>query len=148
MEKAYRAGGVTKRVVNLFSAQEGAHNPQILTEGFDAHGLHPHDAHGGMAGAEAEEDATRRNLVNRGNGMGRDRSNAAAGNRDSAANMNPRGVMRGQSQGGIAVRPDHLGVRDPGAVIAQVLGVFHQLPIIDAGGEDNTKLHRSSCVRI
>ena len=147
MEKANRACSVAKGVVNLFPAQKRPHNAQVLAEGLDAHGLHAHDAHGRMPGAEAEEDATRRNLIDRGNGMGRNRSDAAAGNRDSAANMNPRGMLRGQRQGGIAVRPDHLGVRDPGPIIAQVLGVFHQLPVIDAGGKDNAKLHASSCVR-
>ena len=67
MEKTNRARGVTKCVVNLFPAQERAHNAQILAEGFDPHGSHAHDAHGSMPGPDAEEHAARCNLINRGN---------------------------------------------------------------------------------
>ena len=88
MQKAYRPGGLAIGILDLSAAQQRAHDAQILAKVTNFHGLHTHDAHGGMAGADTEEHPARCELIDGRNRMGRDRGNTGAGNRHAGADLN------------------------------------------------------------
>ena len=54
---------------DFLAMQQAAHHAQILPEGRRLHRLQAHDAHGGVAGADAEEGAAGRQAVDGRDGM-------------------------------------------------------------------------------
>ena len=95
-----------------------------------------------MSRADPEEDASGCKLVNSGNRMSSDGRDTGARNRDSGANLDAFGSLRRQRHRRIAIGPDHLRVGDPGAVIAELLGITDQFPFIDMSVETDSEFHR------
>ena len=76
---------------------------------------HPH---GRIAGADAAEGAARRQRIDGGDGGGGHRCRPGAGHRHPGAQANARSAHRRQGQRGVAVRPQHLAVRQPSVAVA------------------------------
>ncbi len=74
--------------------------------------------------------------------MRRYRGDAGTRDRDARSQLDSVGVVSRQGHSGVAVRPDHLGVGDPGRVVAQLLDFLVDLPVVDLGLHRDTKFHR------
>ena len=57
------------------------------------------------------------------------------------AEPDARGVVRRQRQHGITIGPDHLRIRHPAVVVAELLRVLQQLPVVDLGCDHCAELH-------
>ena len=94
-----------------------------------------------MAGANAKERPPRRQLIDRRDGMCCDGRKPRTRNGDTGAKPDARGVRSSQRKGGIAIRPDHLAVRRPGAVVAEIFQFLEDGPIVDLRRHHTTVLH-------
>jgi hypothetical protein len=144
----YLARGAAIRVVDGLTREQRTHDAEIFAELLQRHRILAHHAHRGVAGADAEEDPARRELIDardRMCGHGRD---ARAGDRDAGADVNALRVDRRERHRRVAVGPDHLRVGNPGHVVAELLGVTDELPLVDVGIEHDAEFHRClpSCV--
>ena len=118
VQKFDRPRGAVQAIFDLFSAQQGADYPQVFAEISDLHRLHTHDPHGRMTGPNPQKGPAGGEAINRGNRVRRHRGNARPRNSNPGADTQTRGVLGSQRQGGVTVRPDHLGIRHPGRVKA------------------------------
>src|SRR5216684_4588335 len=142
MEKSNLAGRASKGVFDRLAVEQRPDHAQIFAELFEWHRMLPHHAHRGMPCPDPEEDAPRRDLVDRRDRMRGNRRDTSAGNRDAGANLDALGGLRRERQRGVAVGPDHLGVGYPGAVVTQLLCVTNQVPFIDMSVEADSEIHR------
>jgi len=141
MEKFYLARAAAKGVLNRLAMQQRAHNFQVLAELGDRHWVLPHHAHRGVPGADAQERAAGRDLVDARDGVRGDRRQTRASNRYPRTDLDPARIGRRQRERRVAVGPDHLRVRNPGSVEAQVLGVADELPLINVRVDTDSKFH-------
>ncbi|CAN5727786.1 hypothetical protein BH10PSE6_BH10PSE6_41620 [soil metagenome] len=128
-------------VLDLLAVQEGTQHTQILAEGARLHRVLAHHAHRGVAGADAEEGAAGRELVNGGDRVRRDRGESHRRHGDAGAEPDARGVGRRERQHRIGVRVEHLRIGRPGAVVAHRLEVDEELPVRDARNDGDTEFH-------
>ena len=140
-QKLDRMGLTLPGEVNLLAAQQAAQHPQIVGELLEFHRLVAHQPGGRVAGADAQEGPARSQLVDGGDAVGRDRRQAGAGNRHPGSDLHATGLLGGQGQNRITVRPDHLTVGYPGVRVAQVLGVGDIADLVDLRGSTNPKIH-------
>jgi hypothetical protein len=141
VEETDRACHPVQRVLDLLAGKQRAHDAEVFAEIADLHRVHAHHAHGGVASADAEKDAARSDPVDRRNRVSGYRRDARAGDGHAGAEFDALGIVRCEREGGVAIRPDHLRVGDPGAVVAEILGVLDQLPVVDPGGDEDAELH-------
>src|SRR6266851_5109155 len=94
-----------------------------------------------MTGAGAEEHSSRRDLVDAPDGMSSNRSYARTWYRDSGTDFDLAGVGRGQCECGVAVRPDHLRIGNPGSIVAEFFCVPDEVPLADMGINCNSEFH-------
>ena len=127
--------------LDLLAVEEPAHDAEIVPEGGGFHRLVSHDAHGGVARADAEKGAAGREAVDGGDRMRGHRGEPRARYRHAGAEADARGVGGRQRQHGVAVRPDHLAVRRPAGIVAELLGELQRLPLVDLGVDHRAELH-------
>ena len=135
---------VAQRVVDLLAVQQGAQHAQVLAELARLHRVLAHDAHGGVAGADAEEGAAGRELVDGGDRMGGDRRQPDAARptrrcRGGCARCwpPPAPASRRRRNRASANRP-------PRRVVAHRLEVDEQLPVRHARDDGDSELHGPS----
>src|ERR1019366_7234620 len=67
-----------------------------------------------------------------------------ARNRHARANLDAFGGLRRQRHHRVAVRPDHLRVRHPRALVAKLLGVTDEFPFVDVRVETDAEFHNDA----
>src|SRR5712692_4589760 len=100
-----------------------------------------------MAGPDTQEHPARRELVDTRDRMRSDGCNPRTRNCDAGAQLDSLRVGRGECERRVAVRPDHLRVRNPATVIAKFLAVAREIPFIDMRIDANSKFHRDDLGR-
>src|SRR5712692_9105377 len=95
-----------------------------------------------MAGRHTQAHPARRELVDTRDRMRSDGRNPRARNCDPGAQLDSLRVGRGECERRVAVRPEHLRVRNPATVIAKFLAVARELPFIAMSIDANSKFHR------
>ena len=101
----------------------------------------PHAAHRGVAGSDREVDPSRREAVqgrHRGDVHGRD---PGAADRDAGPEAKAGGLPGGEGEHRVAVGEQHLAVRRPDRVVAEVLGVGVEADLVDVGHDAYSELH-------
>ena len=94
-----------------------------------------------MTGADAEESSAWRQLGDGSDRMGGDGRKTRSGDGNPRAEPDARRVRRRERQGRITVRPDHLAVGRPGAVIAEIFQFLEDLPVVDLRRDHTAKFH-------
>jgi hypothetical protein len=73
-----------------------------------------------------------------------DRRDPCSWNGHAGANVDAFGLRGGERQGGVAVRPNHLRVRYPGVVEAQLFCVADEIPFVYVCINGHAELHKLS----
>ena len=139
-DPALLAGDVVG-VEHVLAVEQSAHLLGVLAVAGDRVGGQAHGVASGVAGADAEDDASGRQLVERGDGGGGDRGDAVGGDGDQGAELDRRGVVRGEGHGRVDVGVDELGVVEPGVGEAGGLGALDFLPGVDPAGDSDSVVH-------
>ena len=126
------------------TTQQWTDGGEVAVEPGDSLGRQAHHAHGGIAGADAEEGSAGCQGVDRGDARGVVGRRTCTGDRDTGAEVDTAGTRRGESQGGVAVRPQHLAVGQPGVGVAEFLGTHHVVDVVDVGGDAHADVHEDS----
>ena len=136
-----RSADPVELVVHHLAGEERPEHPQVLGVFADPHRALAHAAHRGVAGPDREVDPPRREAVqgrHRGDVHGRD---PGAADRDAGSEAKAHGLPGGEGEHRVAVGEQHLAVRRPYRVVAEVLGVGVEADLVDVGHDAYSELH-------
>ena len=134
-------GAVSQRIVDFLAVQQRAQHAQVFAEGAGLDRVLAHDTHRGVAGADAQEGAAGRQLVDGGDRMRGDRRQPHAGHRHAGAEPDARSVGRRQRQHGVGIGIEHLQIGRPGGVVAHRLEIDEQPPVRYARDDRDSEFH-------
>src|SRR5512146_1644549 len=120
MQELYLARLAAVGVIYSLAVEQFARHAEVFPEVLDPDRILPHHAHRRMAGADSQEHPPRSDLVDRGYGMRGYRRDSRAGDRHAGADLDPLGARRRQRHRRVAVGPDHLRIRHPGAIVPEL----------------------------
>jgi hypothetical protein len=144
IEQADQAGFAFDLGLDRLAAQQRHDDPDIFLHVGELDGAEPHRTPSGKPGADPEIDASRRQLVERGKGVGRHRRDSVRRDQDTGAQPDARRLDRRRCHRHKRVGAQHLGVVEPSAAEPQLLGTPHDPPRIGVGWDGDGEFHSHS----
>jgi len=130
-----------ERIVHDLTAEQGAQHPQVLVVVGDPHRALPHRPHGGVAGADREVHAPRREAVQRGHRRDVHGRDPRAADGRARAQAQPARLPGRKCQHRVAVGEQHLAVGHPDRVVAERLGMVEKADLVDVGHHADSEAH-------
>jgi hypothetical protein len=121
--------------------EHGADDAHVLLQVGELHRPEAHRQPSGEAGPDPEDDASRREAIQRREPVGGDRRDPIRRHEDAGPDLDAARALGRERHGDEDVGTQELRVVEPGVREAELFGAPDGLPGVDAGGEGDAEVH-------